>query len=228
MNRNKNRRGKVGRNQPCPCGSGKKYKKCHARGSAESGQFSEDEIRQKLDQLKALQKQRERQQGLGNPIVSVVHQGYRFVAVGSTLYYSNKWNTFHDFLTEYLKGVFGSDWGQAKLKKDPDKQHPIIKWLKLTGGQLRQHAAFQNGPIYSSRMTGAVEAWLRLAYDLYVLAHNAHIQERLIQRLKNPAQFLGALYMKPSLLLSSLGLDLFCHSRMKRMAHKAIANLQRS
>ncbi len=23
------RRGKVGRNDPCPCGSGKKYKKCH-------------------------------------------------------------------------------------------------------------------------------------------------------------------------------------------------------
>ncbi|MBI4507767.1 MAG: SEC-C domain-containing protein, partial [Chloroflexi bacterium] len=23
--------GKVGRNDPCPCGSGKKYKKCHGR-----------------------------------------------------------------------------------------------------------------------------------------------------------------------------------------------------
>jgi uncharacterized protein YecA (UPF0149 family) len=23
---------KVGRNDPCPCGSGKKYKKCHGRG----------------------------------------------------------------------------------------------------------------------------------------------------------------------------------------------------
>ncbi|MFH1571957.1 MAG: SEC-C metal-binding domain-containing protein, partial [Gemmatimonadota bacterium] len=23
---------KVGRNQPCPCGSGKKYKHCHGRG----------------------------------------------------------------------------------------------------------------------------------------------------------------------------------------------------
>jgi uncharacterized protein YecA (UPF0149 family) len=22
-------RGKIGRNEPCPCGSGKKYKKCH-------------------------------------------------------------------------------------------------------------------------------------------------------------------------------------------------------
>ncbi|MGA1197904.1 MAG: SEC-C metal-binding domain-containing protein, partial [Candidatus Latescibacterota bacterium] len=23
---------KVGRNEPCPCGSGKKYKQCHGRG----------------------------------------------------------------------------------------------------------------------------------------------------------------------------------------------------
>ncbi len=28
---------KVGRNDPCPCGSGKKYKKCHGRPSAEKG-----------------------------------------------------------------------------------------------------------------------------------------------------------------------------------------------
>jgi hypothetical protein len=27
--RHMGRKGKIGRNQPCPCGSGKKYKKCH-------------------------------------------------------------------------------------------------------------------------------------------------------------------------------------------------------
>jgi preprotein translocase subunit SecA len=26
---------KVGRNDPCPCGSGRKYKKCHGRPGAE-------------------------------------------------------------------------------------------------------------------------------------------------------------------------------------------------
>ena len=29
---------KVGRNQPCPCGSGKKYKKCHGAGGMRPGQ----------------------------------------------------------------------------------------------------------------------------------------------------------------------------------------------
>jgi uncharacterized protein YecA (UPF0149 family) len=29
-------RPKVGRNDPCPCGSGKKYKKCHGKDEAEA------------------------------------------------------------------------------------------------------------------------------------------------------------------------------------------------
>ncbi|MBQ2468125.1 MAG: SEC-C domain-containing protein, partial [Clostridia bacterium] len=32
-----NKGGKVGRNDPCPCGSGKKYKKCCGAGTADSG-----------------------------------------------------------------------------------------------------------------------------------------------------------------------------------------------
>jgi preprotein translocase subunit SecA len=31
----KNKVAKVGRNEPCPCGSGKKYKACHGRAGAE-------------------------------------------------------------------------------------------------------------------------------------------------------------------------------------------------
>ena len=30
----RNRKEKVGRNDPCPCGSGKKYKNCHMRQAA--------------------------------------------------------------------------------------------------------------------------------------------------------------------------------------------------
>ena len=31
MGKSKQPRNKIGRNAPCPCGSGKKYKKCHGR-----------------------------------------------------------------------------------------------------------------------------------------------------------------------------------------------------
>ena len=30
----RNRKEKIGRNDPCPCGSGKKYKNCHMRQAA--------------------------------------------------------------------------------------------------------------------------------------------------------------------------------------------------
>ena len=32
-----NKQPKVGRNDPCPCGSGKKYKKCHMLGDPQDG-----------------------------------------------------------------------------------------------------------------------------------------------------------------------------------------------
>jgi len=43
-------------------------------------------------------------------------------------------------------------------------------------------------------MTGAVEAYLGLAYNLYLLAHNVELQDRMIKRLKDRPNFLGAYY----------------------------------
>ena len=52
------------------------------------------------------------------------------------------------------------------------------------------------GPKYvdSGTMTGGMKAYLGLAYDLYLCAHNAQIPPLLIKRLKNPKTFEGALY----------------------------------
>lgn len=43
-------------------------------------------------------------------------------------------------------------------------------------------------------MTGAIAAYMHLAYDLYLIAHNEKLQSRLVERLKNIKQFYGALY----------------------------------
>lgn len=44
---------KAGRNQPCPCGSGKKYKDCHEReGSAFLEKLAREEERQRLKELR--------------------------------------------------------------------------------------------------------------------------------------------------------------------------------
>jgi hypothetical protein len=41
--------------------------------------------------------QRRLMQGLGRPIISLELNGYRLVAVGKGIRWSNRWRTFHDF-----------------------------------------------------------------------------------------------------------------------------------
>ena len=82
---------KIGRNDPCPCGSGKKFKKCHDNVRVELPFLFhqariEKHIKEEGTRLLELQQgkeiQRQAQQGLGRPIISTEFKGYRFVAVG--------------------------------------------------------------------------------------------------------------------------------------------------
>lgn len=190
---------KIGRNDLCPCGSGKKYKKCHGWLSggvpANSRQLdaAESEFKQKIAELEARQKQREQQQGLGRPIISTLFKGYRMVAVGSMIHWSKNWKTFHDFLLDYIKGAVGPEWGNIELKKDFEDRHLILQWCDLVC-KYQKETISNPGQVHAAPMTGAVAAYLGLAYNLYLLAHNAKIQRVLIERLKNRDQFPGAYY----------------------------------
>lgn len=180
---------KVGRNDPCPCGSGEKFKKCCYGKTNEIP----PEVHLQFERLKAKQLQIEKQQGLGRSIISLEHKGYRLVAVGNRMYYSQKWKTFHDFLLEYIRMMFGKDWGQSELKKPFEGRHPVVQWYEMAHKYMREHQK-GNGTINTAPMTGAMSAYINLSYNLYLLAHNVKVQERLIRRLKNVSQFLGAQY----------------------------------
>jgi hypothetical protein len=189
-------KGKIGRNEPCPCGSGKKYKKCHGARQqklAFKNPFNDPDVRRKVEEMKALEMQRLKQQGLGRDIISCVFKGYRFVAVGGRYYYSKDWKTFHDFLFYYLKHLFDREWGNSELKKSSDCRHPILQWYDLACKEQTKSIK-QPGVVDSAPMTGAVFAYLTLSYNLYLLAHNIRVQSRLIQRLKNKSLFYGAFY----------------------------------
>ena len=192
------RQQKIGRNTPCPCGSGKKFKKCHGAVSssftAQRANYQpSEEIKKRLLQMEAQEKQRQRQQGLGRPIISTIHHGYRIVAVGGKLHWSEKWKTFHDFLVNYISQVMGGEWGNAEIKKPFKERHPILQWYHMLCDYQRETIK-KPGEVHSAPMTGAISAYLGLAYNLYLLAHNIKIQSRLVQRLKDPRQFQGALY----------------------------------
>ena len=143
-------------------------------------------------QAMAQQVQRERQQGFGNPIISAEVQGTRFVAVKNRLVHG-KWPTFHAFLMHYIKVSIGPDWGNAELKKPLQERHPILLWYDYLCAEQRKYFK-GDGRVYSGPMTGAVSAYMWLAYDLYCLDHNAEIQDRLLFRLRDPKNFPGARY----------------------------------
>jgi len=182
---------KIGRNEPCPCGSGKKYKRCH--GSIDHI----DHVMAKVDKFRqrseAARVQRERQQGLGKPIISAEFHGYRHVAVKNRLLHSKGWKTFHDFLSDYIKMAIGSVWGKAEIAKPLEQRHPILIWYQKLCEHQRTFIT-EPGKFSSAPMTGAVSAYMHLAYDLYALDHNAELQERLLARLRNHDKFTSARY----------------------------------
>jgi hypothetical protein len=186
---------KIGRNAPCPCGSGKKYKKCHGDPLRAPSRPSSQQIDVKrlLRHVEAQRIQAEQQQGLGRPIISCEFKGHRVVAVKNMIHHSPNWKTFHDFLFDYIKTTLGGEWGNAELAKPYEERHPILQWYHALC-LVQQEAEFGDGKVRSAPITGAVAAYLGLAYNLYLLAHNAEAQARLIARLKNLRQFHGAYY----------------------------------
>ncbi len=187
---------KIGRNQPCPCGSELKYKKCCGRlVDTEFHQVPRGlpEFRRFIERQQADERIREAQQGLGRPIVSFKTHNQQFVAVGSTLHHSTEWKTFPDFLAYYIKTVLDPAWGNAELAKPFNQRHPIIQWYDAFC-RYQQATIKTPGVPSVAPVTGVVACYLGLAYSLYLLSHNVELQELLIRRLKNPGTFQGAYY----------------------------------
>ena len=190
----RSRSSRPGRNDPCPCGSGKKFKRCHGAQlsapprvrSLPPGAF------RAVEEHKARELRREQQQGLGRPIISTDFQGYKIVAVGSAVHWG-KWKTFFDFLSDYIRSILGGDWGNAEIAKPLNERHPIMQWYDAVCHH-QQKTIPEPGKVNTAPMTGATAAYFGLAYNLYLLAHNIEVQRKFVARLKNPDQFQGAYY----------------------------------
>lgn len=190
----RSRSSRLGRNDPCPCGSGKKFKRCHGPqpAAAPQGIPLPPEVLRAVEEHKARELLREQQQGLGRPIISTDFQGHKIVAVGSAVHWG-KWKTFFDFLSDYIRSVLGSDWGNAEIAKPLNERHPLMQWYDAVC-HYQQRTIPESGKVHTAPMTGATAAYFDLAYSLYLLAHNVELQRKLVARLKNPNQFQGAYY----------------------------------
>jgi hypothetical protein len=186
---------KVGRNDLCPCGSGKKFKRCHGNPAnvQKANPTTPVVLNQLPDQAYVLEKQRQKQQGFGRPIISTIQNGVRVVTIGCRTMKSRNWRTFHDFLFDYAKTVLGEAWGTAELQKPRETRHPILNWYHDATIYLNSFTRHP-GELQAAPQTGSAEAYLGLAYNLYLLEHNAKVQDVLLNRLRNPEQFFGACY----------------------------------
>lgn len=187
---------KIGRNSPCPCGSGKKYKKCCM---PRAGGLDAEKLalyRSKLSRSLGKERHRREKYGYVRPVISTTFDGLRWVAVGSTVYYSKAWKTVPDFLFYYIKVVLGAEWGTNEIKTKPlEERHPILQLYHSHCLFQERHQGTKNADgLYHGELDGPAAAYLQLAYDLYVLGDHLELQESLVTRLKHPDQFQGARY----------------------------------
>jgi hypothetical protein len=191
---------KTGRNEQCPCGSGKKYKKCCL--SVANPDVRRDPIvegdsaflaraQAMLRQHQAAESVRKQQQGHGNPIVSWVDEelGFRFVAVKKTVYWGQNWLLFPNFLDYFMKKQLGHEWGERERN---NSQHSLFRWLQKTA----EYSSHQSGEpkVKTIVMMGFIACWLHLAYALYLIAHHDALPKKLLKRLREPATFMPAYY----------------------------------
>jgi SEC-C motif len=189
---------KIGRNDPCPCGSRKKYKKCclgirpnPSVTLKEPPLHLQAKIQQHFLERTRAEARRRAEYGEVRPEISAKFQGRQFVAVGKKLFHSDKWKFFPDFLASYVETTFGKEWGNAELAKPEAERHPFVR---LRNDGLRYMNAQPTLPDGSRNAypNGAFAAYLTLAYDLYVVDHNGRLDDALLERLKHPLQFQGA------------------------------------
>lgn len=186
----------VGRNDPCPCGSGLKYKKCCLpirSSSSHTPMRVPPEVLNRFACQVAAEEKRQQKYGQVRPVVSADFKGYKFVAVGNALHYDKKWRTFPDFLFSYIKHAFGSGWGQNELTKDLAHRHTVMQWYDHLCRVQKDQVPNEDG-LYAVVPDAITSAYLLLAYYLYILRHHGKLQSEVLRRLRRPDQFRGARY----------------------------------
>lgn len=173
------------RNNPCYCGSGIIAKHCkkHLR-----------RVSMPPELMAHLEKQAQWRDQYGH-VKEIIHEnfaGRKWVAAGNRIIHGN-FLTFHDFLIEYIKLTLGLEWMNEQLQVPYDKRHPIMQAFE-DFEKFRAKISEGKKGIFRAQPTGAVAAYLGLAYDLYSIEHNTVLRDALLERLRDPSKYQGARY----------------------------------
>ncbi|MGX9143481.1 hypothetical protein [Mesorhizobium sp. 128a] len=182
----------------CECGSGRTYRECHEHYFKHLDLLSPaaeglSRVVGNSDFNAAVAVSQKREYGYGKLPESWVRDGDRHVRVKDITYKSPYWRTFNDFLFSFLEISFGRDWWQLERSKPFENRHPIAQQFSQFEEAEQSSSRGRTG-LFSVEPTGPMAALLSLAYDLYLCAHNETIPKLLLERLKSPQHYEGALY----------------------------------
>jgi len=195
---------KIGRNDPCPCGSGKKYKYCCYKKvipiftKLESAPELE-ELRKRCE-LESMERKIRYLEPLGiyvDFVKPLIYDGGKWWSLNDKVYYNHPANeTFHEFIIKVLCQTLGEQWRREQADLPEEQQHFIYHcWLKFNEWAQRNAVAENKiGNIYSNSPDGWTKSLLSLAFDVASIIHKEHMPIKLLNRLKNKAEYQGARY----------------------------------
>lgn len=193
--------GKIGRNDPCFCGSGLKYKKCHLLQGVKPPRpvaIPQDVIEQQR-QASLRRSDFLRSKGIYIPLPNTTtFQGKTVLAVGSKIMIEdNPHATFHQLLFRNLQQTLGEKWWLGEQAKPDSERHYILKCFEqLNGSENREDLNVTQVDEHTRSMTttGDTQALLSLAFDVWLLTHKGFMREEWLNRLRNRNEYQGVRY----------------------------------
>lgn len=198
---------KIGRNEPCPCGSGKKYKKCClGKTIPKIKQLAPNEVPQEAiqalqDKMNKARQEELQLQKIGiyiNYVRPILFKGKKVWALGKNVYFDRPPNqTFHEFIIDNLRLTIGWDWWMEQLQLPFEKRHFIMQCFQKYSEWVAvetQKSINRVGSVWASLPNGWSRALVSLSFDVASLIHAQKLPEHLLNRLKSTNEFQGARY----------------------------------
>jgi hypothetical protein len=191
---------KIGRNEQCPCGSGKKYKKCCLmKKDTKNPPPVPQEVIEYFQRKQMEHTIQEKTGILINYVTPALFQGKKVWAIGNKVYGGRPEDeTFHQFIIFILYESLGNDWWKEQGLLAPTDRHFIAKcfdnfnkWMEKTRATGK---SYHKGRVLAGRTDGYSKSLLSLAFDMATLRHINTLPETLLNRLKNNNEYQGARY----------------------------------
>jgi len=184
---------KTGRNDQCPCGSGKKYKKC----CLDSKNIKiPTEV---MEHFKKVDIERKKLNSMGiyaNYVSPIMFQEKKVWALGSRVYHSRRpEETFHEFILDVFKQTLGREWWEEQLATQ--EKHFIMQCFLHYFEWQKRNAVADNcvdDKIWGSIPDGWTQTLIATAFDVCSLIHTKRLPDHLLNRLKNKKEYQGARY----------------------------------